>query len=200
MSGTETKAAYEEGTASLLEEVGLPGDHANAALQLLGAVESRYSRDLKLNLKAVLKSAHLDAKQAYLLALSIAANQRNSSLTTYFSIMATEQGATPEETAEAVACASLLAANNVLYRFRHFADKEKYNELRPSLRMNIMMNPVTGKHLFELMSLAVSAVNGCEQCVKSHEASLIALGATEEQVWDAIRIASVVASCDRVVY
>jgi alkyl hydroperoxide reductase subunit D len=66
--------------------------------------------------------------------------------------------------------------------------------------MNIMMNPANGKHLFELMSLAVSAVNGCEQCVKSHEASLTGLGATEEQIWDAVRIASVVASYDRVVY
>ena len=198
--GTGILTAYEEGTASLLEEVGLPTGHANAALKLLGAVESRYSRDLKLNLKAVLKSAHLNGKQASLLALSIAANQKNGALIPYFSTMATEQEATPEETAEAVACASLLAANNVLYRFRHFADKEKYNELRPSLRMNIMMNPATGKLLFELMSLAVSAVNGCEQCVKSHEASLIALGATEEQIWDAIRIASVVVSYDRVVH
>ncbi|MBZ0205597.1 MAG: carboxymuconolactone decarboxylase family protein [Flavobacteriales bacterium] len=200
MSANEFMTAYEEGTASLLEEVGLPVDHANTALQLLGAVESRYSRDLKLNLKAVLKSTHLDAKQTSLLALSVAANQKNGPLTSYFNGMASGNGATAEETAEAVACASLLAANNVLYRFRHFADKEKYNVLRPSLRMNIMMNPATGKHLFELMSLAVSAVNGCEQCVKSHEASLIALGATEEQVWDAIRIASVVASYDRVVH
>ncbi|MBP9159540.1 MAG: carboxymuconolactone decarboxylase family protein [Flavobacteriales bacterium] len=192
--------AYEEGTASLLEEVGLPAGHANSALQLLGAVESRYSRDLKLNLKAVLKSTHLSDKETALLALSIAANQKNGPLSDHFNGLAAQCGATPEECAEAVACASLLAANNVLYRFRHFADKEKYNELRPSLRMNIMMNPVTGKHLFELMSLAVSAVNGCEQCVKSHEASLIGLGATEEQVWDAIRIASVVASYDRIVH
>lgn len=192
--------AYEEGTTSLLEEVGLPTSHVNSALQLLGAVESRYSRDLKLNLKAVLKSAHLSGKEAALLALSIAANQKNGPLIDHFNAMAVEQGATAEETAEAVACASLLAANNVLYRFRHFANKEKYNELRPSLRMNIMMNPVSGKHLFELMSLAVSAVNGCEQCVKSHEASLIALGSTEEQVWDAIRIASVVSSYDRIAY
>jgi len=190
MSANEFMTAYEEGTASL----------ANTALQLLGAVESRYSRDLKLNLKAVLKSTHLDAKQTSLLALSVAANQKNGPLVHYFNNRAAENGAAPEETAEAVACASLLAANNVLYRFRHFADKEKYNELRPSLRMNIMMNPATGKLLFELMSLAVSAVNGCEQCVKSHEASLIALGAAEEQVWDAIRIASVVASYDRVVH
>lgn len=196
----QTMAAYEEGTAALLEEVGAPTGHANAALQLLGGVASRYARDLKLNLKAVLKSEHLNEKEAALLALSIAANQKNGPLTAHFQAMASSTGASAEETAEAVACASLLAANNVLYRFRHFAAKEKYQELRPGLRMNIMMNPANGKHLFELMSLAVSAVNGCEQCVKSHEASLIGLGATEEQIWDAIRIASVVASYDRVVY
>ncbi len=196
----QAMTTYEEGTAALLQEVGAAADHANAALHVLGTVSSRYARDLKLNLKGVLKSAHLNDKETSLLALSIAANQKNGPLTAHFQALATQAGATADETAEAVACASLLAANNVLYRFRHFARKEKYQELRPGLRMNIMMNPATGKHLFELMSLVVSAVNGCEQCVKSHEASLIALGASEEQVWDAIRIASVVASYDRVVY
>ena len=191
---------YEEGTSALLEEVGAATDHANSALRALGGVSSRYARDLKLNLKAVLKSAHLSEKEAALVALSVAANQKNDPLIDHFIKLASGAGANDDETAEAVACASLLAANNVLYRFRHFADKEKYNELRPSLRMNIMMNPSTGKHLFELMSLAVSAVNGCEQCVKSHEASLIGLGASEEQVWDAMRIASVVTSYDRVVH
>jgi alkyl hydroperoxide reductase subunit D len=193
-------STYDEGTTSLLEEVGLPTDHANRALQLLGAVPSRYGRDLKLNLKAVLKSAHINGKDAALLALCTAANQKNGALIDHFKGMATANGATPEELAEAVACASLLATNNVLYRFRHFAAKEKYNELRPSLRMNIMMDPATGKEVFELMSLAVSAVNGCEQCVKSHEASLIGLGTSEERIWDAIRIASVVAGLDRVAY
>jgi alkyl hydroperoxide reductase subunit D len=92
-----------------------------------------------------------------------------------------------------------LACNNVTYRFRHFTGKPKYDELRMGLRMNIMMSPATGKEFFELMSLAVSAVNGCEMCVKSHEASLIALGATEERIWDAIRLSGVVVSLDRVV-
>lgn len=197
---TGNLTAYEEGTRSLLEEVGLAAEHANEALHLVGAVSSRYVRDLKLNLKGVLKSSHLSDKEAALVALSIAANQKNGPLMRHFNGAAMLAGATADETAEAVACASLLAGNNVLYRFRHFAAKEKYNELRPSLRMNIMMNPATGKHLFELMSLAVSAVNGCEQCVKSHEASLMQLGAAEEQVWDTIRIASVVASYDRVVH
>lgn len=191
---------YDEGTVSLLEEVGAASSHDNAALRLLGATPSRYVRDLKLNLKAVLKSPHLNEKETALLGLSVAANQKNGPLTDHFRRLAETAGATADETAEAVACASLLAANNVLYRFRHFAAKDKYEELRPGLRMNIMMNPATGKHLFELMSLVVSAVNGCEQCVKSHEAALINIGATEEQIWDAIRIASVVVSYDRVVF
>lgn len=189
----------EEGVTGLLEELALPADHAGAALDLLGTTESRYVRDLKMNLKAVLKSAHIDAKGTALLALSIAANQKNAALTAYFKELAATNGATSEETAEAVACASLLACNNITYRFRHFTGKPKYDELRMGLRMNIMMNPATGKEFFELMSLAVSAVNGCELCVKSHEASLIALGTTEERIWDAIRLSGVVAGLDRVV-
>jgi alkyl hydroperoxide reductase subunit D len=58
--------------------------------------------------------------------------------------------------------------------------------------MNIMMNPVLGKELFELISLAVSAVNGCESCVNSHEESVRKLGASEARIFDAIRLASVV--------
>ena len=57
-----------------------------------------------------------------------------------------------------------------------------------------MMSPVLGKEFFELISLAVSAVNGCEMCVKSHEISVIEAGSTEARVWDAIRLASVITS------
>jgi alkyl hydroperoxide reductase subunit D len=45
----------------------------------------------------------------------------------------------------------------------------------------------------------VSAANGCEACVNSHEASLMELGTSEERVFDAIRIAGVVVALDRVV-
>lgn len=197
---SETITARDEGIVGLLEEVGSAEDRAGVALDLLGKVPARYTRDLKLNLKAVLKSAHISEKHAALLALSVSANQKNEPLMLHFSKMAGTHEATEAEIAEAVACASLLSANNVLYRFRHFSGKEKYTELRPSLRMNIMMDPANGKELFELMSLAVSAVNGCEQCVKSHEASLIGLGTAEERIWDAIRIASVITSLDRVVH
>ena len=68
------------------------------------------------------------------------------------------------------------------------------------MRMQIMMKPATGKPFFELMSLAVSAVNGCEQCVNSHEDSLIKLQEKEEKIWDAVRIATVVTATGKVIY
>ena len=46
------------------------------------------------------------------------------------------------------------------------------------IRMQIMGKPVPGKEFFELLSLAVSAINGCEMCVNAHEDSLIKPGTT----------------------
>ena len=57
-----------------------------------------------------------------------------------------------------------------------------------------------GKEFFELVSLAVSAINGCEMCVKSHEQSVLANGGTEQRIWDSIRIASIITSLGKVVY
>ncbi len=189
-----------EGVTSLLEELALQPDRKGAALDLLGRTDSRYSRDLKLNLKAVLKSQHIQPKEAALLALSVAVNQKNETLIGYFTKQAETEGAADAQIAEMAAVASMMSVNNVLYRFRHFSGKEKYQELRAGLRMNIMMSPATGKEFFELLSLAISAVNGCEQCVKSHEASLIALGCSEERIFDAVRIASVITGLDRIVH
>jgi len=67
-----------------------------------------------------------------------------------------------------------------------------YQALPARIKMNIMARPVLGKELFELMSLAISAVNGCEACVNAHEASVRQLGASEARIFDAVRLASVV--------
>lgn len=189
-----------ETLVELLTDLGLPQEHSNLVMQNLGAADSKYLRDLKLNVKAVLQSEHINAKEAYLLALAVATNAGNVLLTQAFSAKSKENGATEAEIAEAQACASLLSANNIFYRFRHFVDKEVYNNAPARLRMNIMMNPVLGKEFFELVSLAVSAVNGCEMCVKSHEQSVLQAGGTELRIWDSIRLASIIQSLGKVVY
>ena len=184
----------------ILGSLGSDTDYRTSSLNLLEEGNSRYLRDLKLNLSSTLTSEHLTAKEIALLGISISVNERNKILLSFFKEFAKENEATTEEIAEAAACASLLASNNVFYRFRHFTQKEKYSQIPARVRMQIMMKPATGKEFFELMSLAISAVNGCEMCVNSHEDSLIKLGTTEERIFDAVRMASIITSTGKIIF
>src|SRR5690606_31850800 len=112
-----------------------------------------------------------------------------------FERLAENEGASKQEIAEVYACTALMNTNNVFYRFRHYMAGHEYYEKQPAgLRMSAMMNPVMGKEFFELMSLVISALNGCERCVTSHEHSVREHGATEQRVYDAIRLGAVIKS------
>jgi alkyl hydroperoxide reductase subunit D len=195
-----TTLTYSESTREFLDFLKLEKEYGTQALDLLEEGKSRYLADLKVNFKNSFESELLSKKEVALLGVALAVNAGNKALRTFFSQNALEEGATPDAIGEAVACASLLSANNVLYRFRHFMHKEKYNEIPARIKMNIMGRPVNGKEFFELISLAVSAVNGCEMCVTSHEASLIELGAKEDRIFEAVRLASVITSVSKVIY
>jgi alkyl hydroperoxide reductase subunit D len=82
--------------------------------------------------------------------------------------------------------------NNVYYRFRHMIGKESYAAKPARLRMNWIARPLGRRTDFELFSLAVSAINGCELCVRSHEQVLVEGGVTEDQIHDAVRIAATI--------
>jgi len=180
---------------NMFTELGIDESYTSLSLERLSGVDSKYLRDLKLNVAAVMKSKYIAPKEAALLALAVAVNEKNDVLIKAFEGMSLKEGAGAEELAEAHACASLLSLNNVLYRFRHYMkDNEYYNNTPAGIRMSIMMNPVSGKEFFELMSIAVSALNGCEQCVTSHEHSVKSLGTSEARIYDAIRLAAVIKS------
>ncbi len=172
----------------------------NKALAILNATDFKYLRDLKLNFNSTLTSEYLSEKECALLGLSIAANNQNAVLIEFYKNYALKFEATEDEIAEAVSCASLLASNNVFYRFRHFTQKEKYTQIPARIRMQLMIKPVGSKEFFELMSLAISAVNGCEMCVNAHEDSLIKMATKEERIFDAVRIASIVTATGKIIY
>jgi len=184
----------------LLVNINSESNYRTDSLTLLEEGNSRYLRDLKLNFSSTLTSEHLLPKEIALLGISVAVNERNTVLISFFKKFAVDNEASAEEIAEAAACASLLASNNVFYRFRHFTQKEKYTQIPARIRMQIMMKPATGKEFFELMSLAISAVNGCEMCVNSHEDSLIKLGSTEERIFDAVRLASIITATGKIIF
>ena len=65
-----------------------------------------------------------------------------------------------------------MGMNNIYYRFLHLVEDGEYQTMPARLRMNVIGNPGIDKLDFELISLAVSAVNGCGLCVTSHEQKL----------------------------
>jgi lipoyl-dependent peroxiredoxin subunit D len=175
----------------LLADLGLPeGDYL--ALHQMVKGDHKYIRDLRINFKNTLESQHHSKKQGYLIALAVASNERSSNLIKAFTAAAAREGASEAELAEAHAVASLLATLNVYYRFKHFAENKAYDSLPAGIKMTIMARPVLGKVFFELLSLVVSAVNGCETCVNNHEQSVRHEGGTQEQIFDAIRLGAVV--------
>jgi lipoyl-dependent peroxiredoxin subunit D len=188
-----------ETAQEILAMLGLDASSAASALNITSEANSKYLKDLKVNFKTALKTDNLSEKEAALIGIAIATNEKHEGLILYFKQLSLDSGANIEEIADSVACASLLSSNNVFYRFRHFTQKEKYSQIPARLRMNIMVNPVIGKEFFELVSLAVSAVNGCEMCVNAHESSLIELGSTEERIFDAVRLSAVIVSVSKIV-
>lgn len=153
--------------------------------------ESTIQKDMKLNFKKFYSDSKLDPKTATLITLACAEAVHSRKLREFSEKALAELGATGEEIAEAQDIASLMATMNMYYRFRHFVEKDAY-KAAAGLRMNAMARPATGKQTFEMMALAVSIINGCEMCVKSHEKSLTELGVSEDQIHDLARLASVI--------
>ena len=85
---------------------------------------------------------------------------------------------------------TFMGMNNVYYRFLHLVEDEEYQSLPARLRMNVIGNPGIEQDDFELLSLAVSAVNGCGLCITAHERKLRAHGVSRETIQSAVRIAS----------
>lgn len=180
---------------SMIADLRLPQDHTTLPAQAMDATDSKALKDLKLNVSSVLKSTHMSRKEALLMALAAAVNEKHRALTEGFLSLSKEEGASDAEIAEIMACVSVMSANNVLYRFRHYLHtNETYAKSPAGMRMSVMMNPVLGKEFFELVSLGVSALNGCERCVQSHEQSVKDHGASEARIFDAIRVVSVIKS------
>lgn len=179
---------------NLLAEINLPSEFESVFLNRLNAADHRYIKDLKINLSNSLKAQTLNEKEAVLIALSIAINEKATDLIASLEESAKVKGVEEKELLEVASCVSLMNANNILYRFRHFMNKDSYSNIPAGIRMSIMMTPVLGKEFFELLSLVISAVNGCELCVTSHEASVKQHGATEQRIFDAVRLGAVVKS------
>lgn len=149
------------------------------------------ARDLKINLGNIASSDFLDADLIWGIALASAYFLDAPPLRGALLADARAAGVSPAVLEDAQAAATLMGMNTVYYRFRHLVGKEVYGEKSARLRMQAMIKPKTTKANFELISLAIAALAGCEACIKAHEASVLQHGLKEDHVHDAVRMAAV---------
>ena len=119
-----------------------------------------YAKDLKLNLGTLTRSTELSEQQLWGTFVATAAATRNDQVLSEISDEA-KQHLSDEAYNAALAAASIMAMNNVAYRARGWLGDD-YAQVRMGLRMNVIGKPGIEKVDFELFSLAVSTINGCE--------------------------------------
>ena len=153
-----------------------------------------YAKDLKLNLGSVLTAQGapgLNEKQIWSIALASAIAARNTDFARGIEALAKSHLA-EVEVEGAKAAAAIMGMNNIYYRFLHLVEDGEYQTMPARLRMNVINNHGIDKLDFELISLAVSAVNGCGLCVTSHEKKLRAHEVSRESIQSAVRIAATI--------
>jgi lipoyl-dependent peroxiredoxin subunit D len=150
-----------------------------------------YAKDLKLNLSSLAAEPTLSEQQraGTFIASALAAR---SPVVIDAMMDAFAAKLEPAALDAAKAAASIMAMNNIYYRFVHLVSAADYKTLPAKLRMNVIGKPGVEKVDFELWSLAVSAINGCGMCVDAHERELRKAGLGADAVQAAVRIAAVV--------
>lgn len=154
-----------------------------------------HARDIKLNLSSLATEQVLTPQQraGSFIAAAFAANHAP---TTEAIVGTFAAELTPEALNAVKIAASLMAMNNVYYRFVHLVGGD-YKTMPAKLRMTAMAKPGVDKVDFELWSLVVSAVNGCGMCLESHEKVVREHGLSAEQVQAAVRIAATIHAAAR---
>jgi len=152
-----------------------------------------FAKDVRLNLTSMASDETLDAQTKYGLFLACAIATRNPAVISAMEAVAADK-LSPAAIAAAKSAASVMAMNNIYYRFVHLASNKEYATMPARLRMNVIANPGVAKADFELWSLAVSAINGCGTCIDAHEKALNQAGVASLSIQTAVRYAAIIQS------
>jgi lipoyl-dependent peroxiredoxin subunit D len=159
---------------------------------LLETRTTTIARDLKLNLKKLLEESSLSPKEACLALLALATSAEHTPLASHAREQLARLETTPEQIQEAAESAAIMGMNNIYYRFRYMLGNDADEYRTAGLRMTGLARPALGKEHFEMLCLAVSVLNGCQDCIRAHEKTLRAAGVSVDKIHDLARMAAVV--------
>ncbi len=165
------------------------------ALAVLKDALPDYARDIRLNLDSTIAVSTLPEQRLWGTVVATAIASRHARTRRELEEEASHHLG-PEALAAAKAAAAVMAMNNVYYTGKRLLAEggvTGYDDIPARLRMQVI-----GSHGgvdaadFEFWCFAVSAINGCGDCLVAHERTVRDQGVSREQCHEALRIASVV--------
>jgi alkyl hydroperoxide reductase subunit D len=157
-----------------------------------------HSKDIKLNLDAVVNRSGLDEVDAHACAFAAALAAGNGDLAFEISMNGPLMGTDEREAAKTAA--SLMGMNNIYYPFVEMTEDADLKGLPPGLRMNAYANHGgVSKKKFEMYALAASIVGKCHFCVKNHYDVLKKEGMTVTELQAVGKIAAVVGAINKII-
>jgi alkyl hydroperoxide reductase subunit D len=157
------------------------------------ALSQSHLNDSLYNLRKVLADGALDLATKHLVAVAVASAVGSQDLVAARALDARADGVGDDAIIEAITVASSMTTFNTFYKFTHYAGGS-YADIRPGFKLGVFLRPaVLTKLQVELIGSIVSTVNACESCVQGHVATVRELGASVEQIEEAIRVGAVVA-------
>ena len=157
-----------------------------------------HSKDIKLNLDAVMNRSGLDEVDAHACAFAAALAANNGDLAFEISMNGPLMGTDEREAAKTAA--SLMGMNNIYYPFVEMTEDADLKGLPPGLRMNAYANHGgVSKKKFEMYALAASIVGKCHFCVKNHYDVLKKEGMTVLELQAVGKIAAVVGAINKII-
>lgn len=155
-------------------------------------------QDLATNFKQLMSQSSLSQEEAFLNLLAIASALSNQVLTDWARGNLDQLNIDQDLIQEAGEIAAMMAVNNVYFKFKSFLPTELVEKsyARSGLRANAVVRHLNTKKDFELMALAVSAINGCAPCVQSHEKTLREQLVPAEKIHDVARLAAITKGLD----
>jgi alkyl hydroperoxide reductase subunit D len=157
-----------------------------------------HSKDIRLNLDAVINRSLLSKEDTHAVALTSALAAGNGELA--FAIMTSgELDEFPKEMEAAKTAASLMGMNNVWYPYVEMTQDPELKGLPAGLRMNAYTtHGGVSKKQFEMYALAASAIGKCHFCVKNHYDVLKKEGMTTPELHHVGKIAAVINAISKV--
>jgi alkyl hydroperoxide reductase subunit D len=166
------------------------------------AVAEDALQDISMNLARLMKPGEISEGLKLLIALATAVTQGSPQVTEFFSQAALKAGRTREDVAAAIGVAVGMGTNNAYFRFRYQVTKED-SEALSAFKVNFNLGSLLHSSLplleRELISIAVSSINNCQGCVKSHVNKAREAGMTNAQLDETIKTLSVAFTMAQVV-